>query len=252
MTTESPFHLHYFESFNPTNRKILIIPDLLQFSHVHQDCIEDLRHHASIYWLDFQVKNTNDIVHWSFSVESIKESFNTLLAEHSHFTLCVAQGLGTTLVPSSNTFEQIVLCNPSMKDGSITALKALSGLGKIITPTTRGLVQSIVEGHWRDQYGLADFETPHPWYGSTPPEHTMLSNSTWYSVLSLIQHSTLGQDWWPNGLLFGGKAPNTIQTLSMLPSNREIQYKVYPNLHTNLLLACKVRQDIKKHYLEKS
>jgi hypothetical protein len=203
--------------------------------------------------LDYNVEFNGDIVQWSHRTETIRQAFQELVLEHPQFTLCIAQGLGATFAFTSGFYNQIVLCNPSLTDSSIPILRALSGMGKLFAPIRKGIVQSIVEGHWRDQYGLQDFDKPKPWIGSSPlHESRALSNATWHSVLSLITSSTLGQNWWPNGMLFGGQAPSTIQHLSALPSIPHLQYKVYPNLHTNLLLASKVRQDIKKHYLESS
>lgn len=248
-----PFILRHFPSIETTDKTVLIVPDLLQFSHNHSDCIQDLRLSASIYWLDYNVDYKTDIIQWSHNPTTIRQAFQELLSEHPQFTLCLAQGLGATFAFTSGFYNQIVLCNPSMKDSIIGILRVLTGIGKLVAPTRKGIVQSIVEGHWRDQYGLQDFDKSMPWLGAVPHHKpTTLSNSTWHSVLSLIAMSTLGENWLPNGYLFGGNAPSTIQSLSSLPSNTNFQYKVYPNLHTNLLLASKVRQDIKKYYLELS
>ena len=253
MSTTSPFTLHHFASTVSTDNTILIAPDLLQFSRNHSECIQDLQQSASVYWLDYNINFINDVAQWPHNTATIRQAFQELLSEQPQFTLCLAQGLGATFAFTSGLYKQIVLCNPSMKDNSIGMLRTLSKLGKLFSPTRKGIVQSIIEDHWRDQYGLLDFEKPMPWLGSTSPhESTTLSNATWHSVLSLIAQSTLGQNWWPNGILFGGKAPNTIQSLSALPSIGKLDYKVYPNLHANLLLASKVRQDIKRHYLEMS
>ncbi len=240
-----------------TDWSILLILDLHQDSTSHIDFLDGLREHNTVYVVTLNHTVLDSITHWNPKLSDIQQDISVLETHlpKKNWRGCVGQGIGARLAKWFTFERQLdILCNPVFPDTDIAAAKLLANLLLWRNTKQSRWFTQFIESAWLDALPQPT-EGVAPWIAPLPTEQQTLyrpiSNGTWKSLFSIIQHPVQFKSN-DTHIFLGGQSPNqNLATIyGSLNHGNNIYHRYYPDRRQELLLAESVQRDILDTYLE--